>query len=112
MVRIKDFLDSMNSEGKYNMSPLKKQITQTSAGLYNIAETIIAIESLKNILHATHIGENYMKKVIPESQMNYVFIFFDNTHKIIEELEMFLAEIQIPRLIKPDWLNGIVTGLK
>ncbi|CAG9313270.1 CCDC132 [Blepharisma stoltei] len=112
MVRIKDFLDSMNSEGKYNMSPLKKQITQTSAGLYNIAETIIAIESLKNILHATHIGENYMKKVIPESQMNYVFIFFDNTHKIIEELENFLAETQIPRLIKPDWLNGIVTGLK
>ena len=108
IIRIKDFLDSLNGEGANTLTNLHK----LQMPIFSLAEAIIAIASSRHFLSALKSCRTYIDKVIPASQSSYTDLFFNSQEALILELEDFILIPHISKFLKIDWINTAISTIK
>lgn len=110
-VLIKNFLDSRRADQRLSLAPLKRQLNSTNANLYCLAERLIALDSCRHIWSVVAQAQDFLGQVIPEEQMHFVSNFLAQTKSCIEELDSFITEVQLPKLVRLELVIGQINSL-
>jgi hypothetical protein len=111
IVRIKDYLEAVRADQKLNLAPLKRQLNSTNASLYLLAERLIALDSCRHIWSVVAQCQDFLDTVLPADQ-KYVSSFLQRTKVGIEELDLLIAETQLPKLLRFELVVGQMSSIK
>jgi hypothetical protein len=111
-VRIKDCLDSIRADDKLSTAPLRRSLSSTNANLYLLSERLVALESCRHVRGVVAQAHEFLSQVISEEQVTYMDYFLAQTQASIEELDQFITETEMPRLVRLEMVLGQISSIR